>query len=1065
MLNLLRRTFLLGSALAALLGLCVPASADDTEIFTTAPSLSSSRPNVLIILDSSANWSADFGSAKKFHAEVAALNSIVAGLSSEVNVGLMLFAESGGGSTPSGAYVRYALRQMTGTNKSAFQSLMGSLDIIADKGANAPYGKALFEAFKYYGGGTGSPASSTQYGPIAFAGFGQPKRDYAGNSAKNPFTASLPGNAFSSATSQTYVSAVSDGCAKNYVIFITNGKADAPGGDGGNPSASTLLTNVGGNTTTIPLPNVGAQATLADEYTRFLYNTDVISQPGQQNIITYTVAVYQPPVNTQIQEQIDVSKSMANQGHGRYFAATDASSLNLALQTIFNEIQAVNSVFASVTLPVSVNVRGTNLNQVYMGVFRPDADGLPRWPGNLKEYQLAVDTSTKPPSLFLADRNGLRAENPTTGFLVDDAVSYWTASSAFYSFQPSGTPLSPSDLPDGAVVEKGAVAQSLRTTYATSQTARQILTCIGCSSGTVLSGTPGASTSFDAANSLITAAALTPSAQPTLTDTERGTLINWVRGQDNATDENLDGSFTDARASIHGDVLHSRPVVVNYNRVAGDNDVVIFYGSNDGMFRAVKGGTGASDGFEKWAFVPSEFFGRFKRLRDNAPAISASNPKSYFADGTVSVYRYDANGDGKLNAADGDKVYLFISMRRGGNFLYAFDVSDPDAPRVLWRKDGSSAGYGELGQTWSEPKVVKLRASANPVLIFGAGYDAVVEDQDPIPDGTYATKGRGILVVDATNGNVLWQAGPSPSGAAVNKAVPQMIYSIPSDVAALDRNSDGYIDRLYVGDTGGNVWRVDVSDAAPANWTVSRLATVGYDAYGNRTNRRKFLYPPDVVYGKDVNGPYDAVLIGSGDREHPFNGAGDAAHPLSNAVANRYYMLKDRDVGISYGASYTRTAITESNLYDTTADLIQVGTAAQQEAAVATLTAAAGWYISLGTGEKVVGGSITLAGTTFFNTNQPSLPAPGVCASNLGIAREYGVGYKDGTAKVDNNSDGVFTASDRSKIRPGGGYPPSPVAALIQISGRQYMGVISGTDVQTPPAATLGARVRTYWTK
>src|SRR5262245_40796961 len=191
-----RRIFLLTVAVAALLGSCLPAGADDTEIFTTSPSPSSSRPNVLIILDSSANWSADFGSTKKFYAEVAALNSIIGGLSSEVNLGLMLFAESGGGDTPSGAYVRYALRQMTGTNKLAFQNLMNSLDILADKGANAPFGKALFEAFKYYGGGTATPASSTQYGPIAFAGFGQPKRDYAGNLLKNPYTANLPGNAF-----------------------------------------------------------------------------------------------------------------------------------------------------------------------------------------------------------------------------------------------------------------------------------------------------------------------------------------------------------------------------------------------------------------------------------------------------------------------------------------------------------------------------------------------------------------------------------------------------------------------------------------------------------------------------------------------------------------------------------------------------------------------------------------------------------------------------------------------------------------------------------------------------
>jgi type IV pilus assembly protein PilY1 len=64
---------------------------------------------------------------------------------------------------------------------------------------------------------------------------------------------------------------------------------------------------------------------------------------------------------------------------------------------------------------------------------------------------------------------------------------------------------------------------------------------------------------------------------------------------------------------------------------------------------------------------------------------------------------------------------------------------------------------------------------------------------------------------------------------------------------------------------------------------VNKLATVGYDAVNNNPSRRKFLFPPDVVYGKE----YDAVLIGSGDREHPFNGAGDAAHPLSNAVTNR----------------------------------------------------------------------------------------------------------------------------------------------------------------------------------
>ena len=59
--------------------------------------------------------------------------------------------------------------------------------------------------------------------------------------------------------------------------------------------------------------------------------------------------------------------------------------------------------------------------------------------------------------------------------------------------------------------------------------------------------------------------------------------------------------MSDIRSTIHGDVLHSQPAVVNYNRRNSDapnkdNDVYIYYGSNDGIFRAVKGGTASTSG-------------------------------------------------------------------------------------------------------------------------------------------------------------------------------------------------------------------------------------------------------------------------------------------------------------------------------------------------------------------------------------------------------------------------------------------------------------------------------------
>ena len=82
---------------------------------------------------------------------------------------------------------------------------------------------------------------------------------------------------------------------------------------------------------------------------------------------------------------------MAGVSSGKYFDVTSSGSqIADALNGIFSEIQSVNSVFASVSLPVSVNTQGTFLNQVYIGMFRPDQDSFPRWNGNLKQYKIGT---------------------------------------------------------------------------------------------------------------------------------------------------------------------------------------------------------------------------------------------------------------------------------------------------------------------------------------------------------------------------------------------------------------------------------------------------------------------------------------------------------------------------------------------------------------------------------------------------------------------------------------------------------------------------------------------------
>jgi type IV pilus assembly protein PilY1 len=985
----------LSAALLLSAGLAVHAS-EDIDLFMNNSTVASANPNILFIIDNAGSNNSNISNTcsatqKKMPMEQCVIASLInsTAVTDKMNVGLSIFTPSG---ATKGGYIRYHVRTMDATNKATLVASVNS----AGTTNNAPYTKSLHEAYLYFKGDT----------------------PYAGISSPSPYDAAA-------VSGGKYVSPAADSCQRNYVIFIGNGGPDSSE----NNDAEALLTALGGKLPTDPIPLTpnNYQSSWFDEYSRFMYRTDLRSTlDGTQNVITYTIAVYDPSSTsdntTPAKAARALLQSAAQQGGGKYFAVTDTATLTQALKDILVEIQAVNSVFAAVTLPVSVNVRGTYLNQVYMGVFRPDADAMPRWMGNLKQYQLAPNLATG--ELFLADVNGTAVENTSTGFITPGSVSYWTQDSTFWSFKPEGLG-EDSDLPDGDVVEKGAEAQWLRTAFASSQASRKVYTCTGaCTGGSLLSATP-----FDNSNANITQALL--GAADT---TERTNIINWVRGTDLA-DENANGSTSDARASIHGDVLHSRPAVVNYNREGDDHDVMVFYGGNDGAIHAIQGGQltsgGRQGGTELWSFIPSEFFGQFKRLKDNNVNIMSPNPgKPYFVDGPVGIYQYDANSDGKLEAASGDKVYLYFAMRRGGSFIYALDVTDPAAPKFMWKRSVSDSGFGEMGQTWSMPKPAKVKAHANPVLVMGSGYYPTGEDT--LPRGAIS-KGRGIMVIDAVNGSLLWTANNSNTAG--------MNYGFTADMTLADRDADGFIDRIYAADTGANLWRVDIDDANTSNWTVTKLASVG----GAGGNDRKFLYAPSVVFGDSTN-PYDAVLVGSGDREKPFD----------TTITNRYYMFKDTNMGKTINAGFT--TILEGELYDATSNAIQSGDAA----AVTALGSARGWYVTLASGEKVVGSSTVLAGTVFFGTNQPSASTPGVC-TNLGTARLYAMSYLDATATLDTDGQTGLTIADRSSTIAGGGFPPSPVPVLTVINGKPYQAVISGSHTQTPPMPPLGRRYRTYW--
>jgi hypothetical protein len=766
----------------------------------------------------------------------------------------------------------------------------------------------------------------------------------------------------------------------------------------------TILTDVPTGTTTTDTGPYNA-----DEWSRLLHDrgVPVAGSSVRSSVTTYTIDVYNAQPNA---TQTALLMSMAKAGGGKYFAAKTEQAILDALRQIIIEIQAVNSTFASTSLPVNATNRSQNENQVFIGMFRPDPDAHPRWFGNLKRYQLIASGA----NIELGDVNGNIAVNTVTGFVTPCAASYWTSDSGTYwnglginpdpagACAPSGA--SPySDLPDGPQVEKGGAAEILRQgniggAWSGGQAVnRNMLTL----SGTALA-------SFGQATSGLSA-----------------DVVSFIQGAD-VNNEKGTGSTTTTRPSIHGDVIHSRPLPVNYGGTIG---VRVFYGANDGALHAVN----ATSGVESWSFVAPEFFGRLQRLKNNTPLVSYPNlstsisptptPKDYFFDGSIGLYQN----------ADNSKVWIFPSMRRGGRMLYGLDVSNPDSPVYKWKAGcpnlgddtGCTAGMSGVGQTWSTPNVgfIKGYSTTTPVLVVGGGYDAC-EDANTASPSCGSGKGGFVYVLDANTGTVLRSF--------------QTDRSVAADVALVDVDNDGYPDYAYAADTGGNIYRIDFLasyagrvPAAPDAWTSRKVA---YTSGGGR----KFLFTPALlaIQGKVY------LALGSGDREHPLQ----SQYPYTD-VTNRFYVYLDDLTAASGTPATNLDGMTD---YTTTTDCSTTKLLPNSNAK--------GWYMNLnqyGQGEQVVTSALIASGMVTFSTNRPVPPDGASCSTALGEARGYWVNLLNGSGAI--NVPGLC-GGNRSSVFVGGGLPPSPVKAnSVPIAGKAVSVVLGA--VQKGGSGAAGASV------
>jgi hypothetical protein len=702
---------------------------------------------------------------------------------------------------------------------------------------------------------------------------------------------------------------------------------------------------------------------------------------GENTIQTYTVGF---GVDDASDAEVFL-RSLAVSGGGKYFPARDRAALVAAFKSIIDDIDVSARSFAAPVYTVDPNSMLSHSDDIFLPLFQNSSS--PAWSGNIKKFKLNAAGK-------IIDANGAEAIDGM-GVLKPDAVDFWANNSASRVRQTNP-------------VTGGGLANNLNLTP------RKLRTDNGA--GLV---------ALDDDN--VTKADLGDAA---MTDADKAKLLNYIQG--------LESDGTTPRLGI-GDILHSKPTVISYT-----GRQVLYFGTNEGYLHAVDasdtGSLGArgAGGTEIFAYMPKSLLKNIEGIVTNEE-LTGPLKRIYGVDGPMTAWIIDNNKDGKVDIGAGDEAYLFFGLRRGGSEYYALNVTNPERPSLAWKIEntGATGDFSKLGESWSKPVLSKLRykqsgaVKFDDVLIFGGGYDNKVDDEVLASTGApiSGAKGNDVYIVNAKTGDLIWSA--SSTGNSLQ-------HSVPGDIRVLDLDRNGSIDRLYFGDTGGNIWRADLNvddvdtDASlhdvKNDARVSKFASLG----GGGSNARKFFYEPDVSLFRHNGTNTIVVSTGSGYR----------SHPLNDTINDRFYVLYDENV---FGIPTTAPAALVEG------DLIESNTLAGRDF----LPAHKGWYKKLvnGQGEKVLASPIMFNNkvifTTFAKTATTVTTGIGACTTlTNNQTRAYVLDLMTASATVDLDDDGSVDSSDDSIIISHGDILDSPQLVFNELSDCTSEGCDQHVDIR-----------------
>lgn len=659
-------------------------------------------------------------------------------------------------------------------------------------------------------------------------------------------------------------------------------------------------------------------------------------------------------------------KDIAAYGHGVFRETNDADDLADAFKSIMSAALSINGTAVSGQVVATAKDIYKQRREAFYSIFQ--SQQLDYWPGNVKGFKLvykkvtiANGIETEIPVLKSWDETE-PAIDPKTGSIASAVSSAWSTG-------------------DGNNVFAGGVAAQLPDDPAD----RNMFT-------------------FDSSKNkqVINSAANITTKQLAIEDLEdaeqvKKGLLNFIRGYM----YQLGGSSLPGQNKI-GDAISSGVTLISYGCDSANDKSIIdcaydnlnlvgLSASNDGILR----GYNLTDGSTLYEIMPEQMLPIIKKLQkpvalqeymedpnDTNKLINKITTKTYGLDGKVVIYHEDTNQNDFID--NGEEAYAFVASGRGGPYIYGFDISNKTNPKLLWVHTNDNGDFSNLGETWSEPVIgkIKVNGAKVPVIIFGAGYDnslsQLQQDGQP-PARKNDNIGTAVYILNAISGQVI---------ATIHADA--MTFSIPGGVATLksDKSDPELITELFFGDMGGQLWRFRIDNNAgaakqivyPAGGQHGLIASIsGSDVHNSRRFYQKpFIY--DFVSEKGLKDSslknYLAINIGSGYKPHP----------LVTDNQDRFYSIRvPKDP-----TTATNNVIEEKDLALLTLENKKDATNYVDNSHTGNIKN--GFMIKLDAikGEKVLSNPYAVQGRVAFNTYVPDNTVNAVnCLPNTGKQRLY----------------------------------------------------------------------------